>query len=211
MRWIDASPRRATPEGHYPSIICTAPHQRDLLHRSSSAFVAHLNKPAHDAPSRRTRWRTVHSRPCCCSVHPASCRAASTRRATAGPSVISPRASSRQAPPHAPRGDLLMRQALEQARTAPAPIDRTARICAVGGEHVQLHPGGLRLDPGSCATSTRRCPGKADTTSPWHSAPSPPTSRTGVSARANVSDGPIDSPRGIGDIELVTLRLDHAK
>jgi hypothetical protein len=24
-----------------------------------------LNKPAHDAPSRRTRWRTVHSRPCC--------------------------------------------------------------------------------------------------------------------------------------------------
>jgi hypothetical protein len=41
-----------------------------------------------------------------------------------------------------------MRQALEQARTAPAPIDRTARICAVGGEHVHLHPGGLRLDLG---------------------------------------------------------------
>ena len=39
---------------------------------------------------------------------------------------------------------------------------------------------------------------------PWHSAPSPPTSRTGASARANVSDGPIDSPRGIGDRRGVT-------
>ena len=161
MRWIDASPRRATPEGHYPSIICTAPHQRDLLHRSSSAFVAHLNKPAHDAPSRRTRWRTVHSRPCCCSVHPASCRAASNRRATAGPSVISPRASSRRAPPHAPRGDLLMRQALEQARTAPAPINRTARIRAVGGEHVQ----------GSCAASHRHADAPAKGTPPAHGTP----------------------------------------
>src|ERR1022692_340639 len=31
------------PKGHYPFIICTAPHQRDLLHRPSSTFVAHLN------------------------------------------------------------------------------------------------------------------------------------------------------------------------
>jgi len=30
-----------------------------------------------------------------------------------------------------------------------------------------------------------------------------PTSRTGTSARANVSDGPIDSPRGIGDPSFV--------
>src|SRR5947199_6809111 len=94
-----------------------------------------------------------------------------------------------------------MRQALEQARTAPAPIDRTARICAVGGEHVQLHPGGLRLDPGSCAASHRHADAPAKLTPPAHGTPRyrPPTSRTGVSARANVSDGPIDSPRGIGD------------
>src|SRR6516225_8717718 len=31
------------PKGHYPFIICTAPHQRDLLQRLPSALVAHLN------------------------------------------------------------------------------------------------------------------------------------------------------------------------
>src|SRR5439155_16018625 len=78
-----------------------------------------------------------------------------------GLTVISPRASSRRAPPHAPRGDLLMRQALEQARTAPAPIDRTARICAVGGEHVQ----------GSCAASHRHADAPAKGTPPAHGTP----------------------------------------
>ena len=32
------------PKGPYPFIFCTAPHQRDLLRRLPSAFVAHLNK-----------------------------------------------------------------------------------------------------------------------------------------------------------------------
>jgi hypothetical protein len=55
-----------------------------------------------------------------------------------------------------------MRQALEQARTAPAPIDRTVRICAVGGEHVQPHTGALRLDLGLV-----RC--LIDAPMPWQS------------------------------------------
>src|SRR5258705_7546589 len=79
----------------------------------------------------------------------------------AGPSIISPRASSRRAPPHAPRGDLLMRQALEQARTAPAPINPTARIRAVGGEHVQ----------GSCAAPHRHADAPAKLTPPANGTP----------------------------------------
>ncbi len=56
MRWIDAAPRRATPKGHYPFIICTASHQRDLLRQPSSAFVAHLHKTPGTPDERFKIW-----------------------------------------------------------------------------------------------------------------------------------------------------------
>src|SRR6266705_275088 len=37
-------------KGHYPFIICTAPHQRDLLQRLPSALVAHFNNPPGTPP-----------------------------------------------------------------------------------------------------------------------------------------------------------------
>jgi len=73
---------------------------------------------------------------------------AAPHQAGGGPERPLAKASSRRAPPQAPRGDLLMRQALEQAGTAPALIDRTAHICAVGGEYLHPHPRALRLDLG---------------------------------------------------------------
>jgi hypothetical protein len=42
IRWFDASPRRATPEGHKASISSTAPPMKDAVYMaSSSAFVTH--------------------------------------------------------------------------------------------------------------------------------------------------------------------------
>jgi len=76
----------------------------------------------------------------------------SARRATAGPSVISSELHLAGRCRTHPRGDLLMRQALEQAGTAPAPIARTARICAVGGEHVPRIREGYITDPGPAWT-----------------------------------------------------------
>src|SRR5215510_15108477 len=103
------------------------------------------------------------------------------------------------APPHALRGDLLMRRAFEQAGTAPAPIDRTARICTVGGEHVDLHPGALRLGLGPCATSHRHADAPAKLTPPALGTPRhrPDIQNRRVCARKR-SDGPIDSPRVFG-------------
>jgi len=59
-----------------------------------------------------------------------------------------------------------MRQTLEQAGTAPAPIDHAVRICAVGGEHVHPHAGALRLDLGARAASHRRADALAKPTPP---------------------------------------------
>jgi len=42
---VSSRPRRVRRRSPGACIICTAPHQRDPLHRPSSAFVAHLHNP----------------------------------------------------------------------------------------------------------------------------------------------------------------------